>query len=86
MMITYYMIAPYFEKCIRTGFLNEYSFKTTMIISGVIQCLTYLLAAFFMTHVELRIRILKASSTADWFGMLIFIIIEGLFVGVIYFS
>ncbi|CAI2363804.1 unnamed protein product [Moneuplotes crassus] len=86
LLITYYMIAPYFEKCIRSGFLHEYSFKATLIICGVIQFVTYIVAAFSMKEVEFSVRMLKACSSVDRIGVVIFIVIEGIFIGVIYFS
>jgi len=86
MIISYYMVAPYFEKCIRSGFLNEYSFKSTLIYSGIIQFWTYMVAAFVIKDTEYTPRLHKASSAVDSFGLTFFLILEGIFLIVIYFS
>ena len=47
--------------------------------------LTYVAAAFLIKEVELTPRIQKSSSLVDAFGLSIFIIVEAIFITVIYF-
>lgn len=66
--------------------MKEYSFKSLLIYSGIIQFLTYIAASLIIKETEYTPRINKASSAIDNFGLSFFMIIEGIFLFVIYFS
>lgn len=38
----------------------DYTFKSTLIISGIIQFVTYTVAAFLMTEVDITVKLQKA--------------------------
>ena len=85
-MITYYMISPYFEKCIRAGFFKDDSFKKLLILTGIVQAWIYGFAAFVIQENEYSLRVEKVSAIIDRFGVLVFAVIEGAFLLVIYFT
>lgn len=86
MLIAYYMVAPYFEKCVRDGFFKESSIFTNIIVMAIIQAVAYFASAFLLQKRELTQDMQKASAMADRFGISVYILIEGIFLIVIYFT
>ena len=86
MMIAYYMVAPYFEKWVRDGFFHEKSYFVNILIMALIQCTTYISAIFVLKRHSLTYELRKVSAVIDRFGISIFILIECVFLVVIYFT
>jgi len=85
-MISYYILAPWFDLTVRHGYFEGVELKTNLIAMGVIHFVVYVLAAFIVDENEQSSRLKKASALTDRFGVLIFAAIAGGFVAVIYFT
>ena len=85
-MIAYYFAAPYFDTSIRNGYFDEVELKTNMFASGAIHFVVYLLAAFIVDENEQSRALKRASSLTDRFGILIYAVIAGCFLAVVYFT
>lgn len=85
-MITYYILAPWFDLTVRHGYFEGIDLQTNLIAMGIIHFVVYILAAFIVDENEQSDRLKKASSITDRFGVLIYAAIAAGFIAVIYFT
>ena len=85
-MISYYILAPWFDLTIRHGYFDGVDIKTNLIAMGIIHFIVYILAAFIIDENEQSDRLKRASTLTDRFGVFIYATIAGGFVTVIYFT
>lgn len=83
-MITYYLVAPWFDFTIRHGYFEDVEVKVNMIAMGVITFVVYILASFIVDENEQSPLLKKASAITDRIGILIYAAICGGFVAVVY--
>lgn len=85
-MISYYILAPWFDLTIRHGYFEGVDLKKNMIASGIIHFVVYILAAFIVDENEQSRRLKRASAITDRLGVFIYAGIAGGFIAVIYFT
>lgn len=85
-MISYYILAPWFDLTIRHGYFEGVDLKSNMIASGIIHFVVYILAAFIVDENEQSRRLKRASALTDRLGVFIYAAIAGGFIAVIYFT
>lgn len=85
-MIAYYFAASFLDTSIRNGYFEDVDLKVNMFASGAIQFVIYLLAAFIVDENEQSRELKRASSITDRFGIIIFAIICGAYLAIVYFT
>ena len=79
LMLTYYLIAPFFDQCFRRGYFTDVELKKNLISSGIIQFFIYVCAAFILKKPKSSTSMRKVSKYIDMVGLLIFAALELLF-------
>ncbi len=85
-MITYYFSAQFFDTSIRNGYFEDLDLRVNMFVSAAIHFIVYILAAFIVDENDQSAELKRASSITDRFGILIFAILCGCYVAVVYFT
>ncbi len=78
-MIAYYKVAPYFEFSVRSGFFDEASLLWYFIGVGVVNAIIFLGAGFVIRRTNINDKIENAMVDLDRMAMLIFVLIEVVF-------
>ncbi|CAI2364988.1 unnamed protein product [Moneuplotes crassus] len=83
-MISYYFAARYFDTSIRNGYFESLDMKTNMLVSAGIHFSVYMLGAMIIGDHESNKKLKKASILTDKLGILVYAVIAGLFLAVVY--
>lgn len=83
-LIAYYKVAPYFEYSTRVAFFSNASLLYYFTCFGVILAIVYIAGAFLIQEVTIDKMIDAAASEYDTPGLMIFVLLEALCLGLYY--